>query len=144
MADGTGGMPPPNHGRPAGQGGAGPGGGAGGASSFPDMAADWITIWQSELAAMATDRELQEGWLRMVDLWAQAAQSMTRLMPRAPGGHDGSGGRAGSAAAAGAAAVMAAPDARDAAIRHLAERVDELERQLASLGGARSGAGSGD
>jgi hypothetical protein len=33
----------------------------------PDLksfAQDWITIWHSELAAAATDREAQEAWLR--------------------------------------------------------------------------------
>jgi hypothetical protein len=132
MADGTGGVPPPDHGETRRQTGGGEHGR--GAAGLPDIAADWITIWQSELAAMATDRELQEGFLRLVDLWAQAAQSMARLLPRAPGGGDGAGGRAGAAAQAGTSAPMAAPDARDAAIERLAARVDTLERQLAARG----------
>ena len=26
------------------------------------LARDWITLWQSELTAMAADREMREGW----------------------------------------------------------------------------------
>jgi hypothetical protein len=128
MADGPGNAPPPNE-------------KARGETVLNDpqaMARDWITIWQSELAALATDRELQEHWVRLVAMWADAASLAARFLP---GGDDVScqfGGPtgAGSAAAAGTAAAVAAPDARDAAIQRLAERVEELERRLAQLGGA--------
>ncbi len=30
------------------------------------IARDWITVWQSELAALATDREAQEAWQGLV------------------------------------------------------------------------------
>jgi hypothetical protein len=139
MADGTGGAPPPDRARHYGRDG------QGGQSASPggpaDAALDWITIWQSELAAMATDRELQEGWVRMVDLWAQAAQRTAQCLPRpgGPGGADGQGGRSGAAAPARAEATMAAPDARDAAVQRLADRVEELERQLRALSGGEPG-----
>ena len=52
---------------------------------------DWVTIWQSEWAALAVDREVQEGLIAMTDAWN------TALAARA----DGSPGFAGSDAAAG-------------------------------------------
>jgi len=94
------------------------------------IARDWITIWQSELTAAASDRELAELFVRLVDQWAAAAQAAACLLP---GGADGAAGRAGAGPPAGAAAAAAAPDARDAAIERLAERVAELERIIAGL-----------
>jgi len=100
-------------------------------SSDPQqIARDWITIWQSELTAAATDRELTELYVRLVDHWAQAAQAAACLLP---GGAGDAAGRAGAGAPAGAAAAAAAPDARDAAIERLAERVAELERIIAGF-----------
>jgi hypothetical protein len=96
------------------------------------LARDWITIWQSELNAAATDRELLDGFVRLVDQWAKAAQAAATLLP---GGDDDEGGCAGSRPPAGAAAAAAAPDARDAAIERLAERVAALERIIAKLSG---------
>jgi hypothetical protein len=96
------------------------------------QARDWITIWQSELTALATDREAVDAWTRLVTLWAETAERAARLLPGA-GAPDGAAGRAGSAAPAGAAAPVAAPDARDATIQHLANRVAELERRLALI-----------
>ena len=111
-----------------------------------ELARDWITLWQSELAAMAADRETHEGWQAMMSLWAGAAAGMMNAMPRAkprPSGgadrarHDRpdvpATGRAAAAAAPGAAAAAAAPDARDAEIERLGRLVGELERRLADL-----------
>src|SRR5271157_1743416 len=102
----------------------------------PDLAAlarDWVTLWQSELAAIAADREAQENWQAIVALWAGAAGAMLSAAPRswasagpsrpqsaavppaaqaAP--HEPAAGRAGAAAPSGAAAAAAAPDPRDA------------------------------
>src|SRR5271156_1514523 len=96
------------------------------------QARDWITIWQSELTALATDREAVDAWTRFVTLWAETAERAARLRPGG-GALDGAGGRAGPAAPAGAAAPVAAFDARDATIQRLADRVAELERRLALL-----------
>ena len=55
-------------------------------NSQPDLqelARDWITLWQSELAALAADREAQESWQAMMSLWAGAAAAMLNAMPRA-------------------------------------------------------------
>ena len=36
---------------------------------------DWVTIWQSELAALAADREMQELLQRGIDCWAAQARA---------------------------------------------------------------------
>ena len=64
---------------------------------------DWMTIWQSEIAALGVDREVQEGWARLAGNWARAAVQMS-------GGRD-SAGRAGADAAPGAAAAADASGA---------------------------------
>ena len=43
---------------------------------------DWITIWQSELAGLVLDRELQDAMLRLVDEWA--AQARAAIPPKVP------------------------------------------------------------
>jgi hypothetical protein len=141
----------------------------------PDLAAlarDWVTLWQSELAAIAADREAQESWQAIVALWAGAAGAMLAAVPRtwptcaAPGHagpatvqpatqtapHEPTDGRAGAAAPPGAAAAAAAPDPRDAEIDRLARHVAELESRLRELehgvrrgdGGHRRGAAGPD
>jgi hypothetical protein len=105
-----------------------------------ELARDWITLWQSELAALATDREAQETWQTLMALWAGAAGAMLQALPRA--GHDGGGAR--SSYAPRPAAAPAAPDPRDAEIERLARRVAELERRLAELERGGDGKGAGD
>lgn len=115
-------------------------GGSAGEPRAPDMQApdmqalarDWITLWQSELAAAATDREMQETWQSLAALWAGVAGAMLHGLPR--GLPDGGGiSGAGAAAPARPAPADAAPDARDAEVERLARRVGELERRLAEL-----------
>jgi uncharacterized protein YceH (UPF0502 family) len=109
-------------------------------ADLQELARDWITLWQSELAALAVDREAQETWQVLLSLWAGAAGAMVSGLPRGLAGEpDGrrahrSGKRAaGAAAAPGAAPAAAAPDARDAEVEQLRQRVAELERRLAGL-----------
>ncbi|HTW28110.1 MAG TPA: hypothetical protein VME92_13350 [Acetobacteraceae bacterium] len=102
----------------------------------PDrVAQDWITLWESELAALATDREAQEVMLRLVGLWAKTARTAVAAMT--PAGHgaagDGPAGRARSAASSGTASAPVASDAGVAAIGRLERRIAELERRLAEL-----------
>jgi hypothetical protein len=99
------------------------------------MARDWITIWQSEMTAAATDRELLEGLTRLIEQWSRAARAAADVLPAAP---DGANGRAGTGAEAWSKAADAAPDARDLAIERLAGRVEELERLLAGIAGRQS------
>jgi len=54
------------------------------------LAEDWITLWQSELAAMAADPELAEAWAAAVALgaawWRAQAAGLGRMPPWPPGG----------------------------------------------------------
>ena len=104
-----------------------------------ELARDWITLWQSELAALAADREAQETWQTLMALWAGAAGAMLQALPRA--GHDGS---ARPAHAPRSPTTAAAPDPRDAEIERLARRIAELEQRLAELERAGSRKGPGD
>ena len=100
-------------------------------TEWRDTARDWVTIWQSEMAALAEDREALEMWRGAVDGWARMAETMIDAMPDA-----GLNDRvSGSAAPAGAAPAPAAPDPRDAELARLAERVAELERRLSGVEG---------
>jgi hypothetical protein len=108
------------------------------AEALQALARDWITLVQSELAAIAVDREAQETWRALLGLWAGAATLMINVVPRRPGGmgHDR------PAATPGAATAAAAPDPRDAEIRRLADRLAELERRLDDAGHGGAGAGN--
>ena len=97
-------------------------------------AKDWITLWQSELTAMAADRELREGWTQLMALWAgagaHAAEAAARLAsathdepPRFSASHDP------PRAASGAAAS----DAGSHAVERLHQRIAELEARLHAL-----------
>ena len=103
------------------------------------LAADWITIWQSEWAAAAVDREVQEAWLRVV---AQAGTLQAGAFPPPPAPADAAPGPAWPVPPARASAAADAPDARDAAsasirdasIASLLDRVAALERRAAAAG----------
>ncbi len=110
------------------------------------LARDWITLWQSEMAALSVDREAQETWRTLMAMWADAATAMLRAVGPPPGyarahasQHERDGAR--PAAPPRAAAADAAPDAGDAADGgferpsddRLARRVADLERRLAAL-----------
>lgn len=91
---------------------------------------DWMTIWQSEMAALATDREAGEIWARLLAPWASlaAAAASPPAPPREPAGS------AGAAAPAGAEAdrdASAAGLARQLARLH--DRMAGLERRIAEL-----------
>jgi len=96
------------------------------------LARDWVTLWQSELAALSADREAQEAWRTMLALWAGAAGTMIKALPRGlPDGVPPGGG--GAAHAPRAAAAAAAFDARDAEIERLSRLIGDLERRIAEL-----------
>ena len=90
----------------------------------------WVTIWRSELSAMAVDRELADMPGAHLAAWASLA---TLLADGLSAGRRAAAGPAGTAAPPGSQTVAAAPDARDDAIRVLAGRVERLERRLAEL-----------
>jgi hypothetical protein len=95
-----------------------------------DLARDWITLWQSELAALAMDREAQEAWFVSLSLWAAAAGAVLGGLPR---GLAGDPRRDTPATAPRPAPAAAAPDAGDAEVERLRERVATLERRMAEL-----------
>ena len=107
------------------------------------LAQDWITLWESEITALAADPELREAWQALASVWAGAMVAALRAMPRgsAPFGHERPSGGAGPPDAPRAAPAAAAPDARDAEIDRLARHIDALERRLADIerGSGRSG-----
>jgi len=98
------------------------------------LAEDWITLWQTEIAAMAADREAAEAWAGAAQFWAAMGAGMgagwmrmatkgfahdtpawpaPAATPPDPGRQPGPGG--------------AEPDAR------LDARLAELERRLAAI-----------
>lgn len=96
------------------------------------LARDWITLCQSELTALAADREMQEAWQTTMAMWAGAATAMLRGWPRATGFEYGPS-RPRPAAPAGPPAPAAAPDAGNAAVERLLDRIAELEARLAAV-----------
>ncbi len=77
---------------------------------------DWVTLVQSELAALATDREALETWQGLLAMWAQAARS-------GMAGHD----------PARPSPTVAASAVEQPAVDVLLARIDALERRVAEL-----------
>jgi hypothetical protein len=109
------------------------------AADLTALARDWITLWQSEIAALAHDREAAEATARLAAIWGGLAATWLRAAPtpREPPA-------ARPDATAGAAPAAAAPDAGGDALGRvlgeLADRLGAIEARLAALErGARSG-----
>ncbi len=99
------------------------------------LAEDWIALWQSELTAMAADRELRESMAAMVALWASTAHAALALLrtpyehtppPHAPG-------TTGAAQPPGSPPLAAAPQPGLDEVERLNHRITELEQRLASF-----------
>jgi hypothetical protein len=98
------------------------------------LARDWITIWQSELAATAVDVEAHESLVRLAALWAQdSTQVASSMMAVASPDCAVDDISPRPAAAPRPATAAAASDPRDAEIDRLTERVRELEQRLGRL-----------
>jgi len=114
------------------------------------LAADWIALWESELAALGQDAELAEAWSASVALmaafWrAQSAQMAAAMKWRAhePEAPPRPAPAASAPDAGGVARHGGADDAAsrgtDAALR---ARLAELEQRLAALEGGPAGGGA--
>lgn len=93
-----------------------------------EPAENLAAIWQSELTAMAADRELRESWVAIIQLWAQAAKATAALFAHDPA----SGGTVSTQPTRPQTADAASEPGLDELSR-LSQRVAELERHLAEL-----------
>ena len=132
--------PPPGESDP-------PDGAATGAPDLAALAQDWITLWQSEISALVTDREAQDTWQTLATLWAgmmaNAIQAVPRPSPPRPvpprernageAADHGPSRHTGAAQPPRAAPAAPPPDPRDAEIERLHRRLGALERRLARL-----------
>jgi len=101
------------------------------------LAKDLVAMWQSELTAMAADRELRETWAATMALWAQAAiAAAAAMLP-----HDRTPGSPRTAEPPRPPAAVAAPQPGLAEIEQLNSRIAELEQRLAGFIDGRLGAG---
>lgn len=108
------------------------------------LAKDLVAMWQSELTAMAADRELRETWAATMALWAQAANAAAAMLPH----ERDTSGSASPLKPPRAPATAAAPQPGLAEIEQLNRRIAELEQRLADFmagkpGGGASGTGPG-
>jgi len=93
------------------------------------LAEDWVALWQSELTAMAADRELRESWAALVALWAGTATSALGALRAA---HDTARTPIPLQPARPAPAAAASQPGLDE-IERLNRRVAELEQRLAAF-----------
>ena len=93
------------------------------------LAKDLVAMWQSELTAMAADRELRETWAATMALWAQAANAAAAFLPH----ERATPGSTGPLEPARAPATAAAPQPGLAEIEQLNRRIAELEQRLADF-----------
>jgi hypothetical protein len=102
------------------------------------LAKDLVAMWQSELTAMAADRELRETWAATMALWVQAAYAAAALLPHerpAPGSPS-------TAEPPRPPAAAAAPQPGLAEIEQLNSRIAELEQRLAGFMAGQPGGGT--
>jgi hypothetical protein len=98
---------------------------------MPDkFAEDWVALWQSELTAMAADRELRESIAAMLALWASTATAALKLL-QAP--YESSARDAETLQPARPPAAAAASEPGLDEVASLRRRIAELEQRLAGL-----------
>jgi hypothetical protein len=93
------------------------------------FAEDWIALWQSELTAMAADRELRESITAMIALWASTANTSLSLLSQ----HESSRRDAQTLQPPRSTAVASASEPGLDEVASLHRRITELEQRLAGL-----------
>jgi hypothetical protein len=118
------------------------------------LAADWIALWESELAGLGQDAELAEAWAASVALMAAvwraqgasvAAQMAAAAKWRAPDEPPASAARPAPAEPAPHAGRQPGPGGADESAAQsaaLGARLAELEQRLAALEGRPGGGGA--
>jgi hypothetical protein len=94
------------------------------------LAEDWVALWQSELTAMAADRELRESYAAMVSLWGATATAALGTLRAA---HESPHRNTGAPQPPGTTAAPAALVPRLDEIEQLNRRIAELEQRLAAF-----------
>jgi hypothetical protein len=95
---------------------------------------DWMTIWQSEFAAMAQDREIAESLAATTQLWSTlAAATLAARVPGAGTQEEADAESARTGTTTGTPAAAAAPGAGGDVVVELERRIAELERRLDAL-----------
>lgn len=107
---------------------------------FTALAQDWVTLWQSEMIALARDREVQEHWATLVGFWAHLAGQTIAARAALIRAHDQPAPRstrtddaARPAPAATASHSGGEPGADQPSLAQLHRRIADLENRLAAL-----------
>jgi hypothetical protein len=93
------------------------------------LAEDWVALWQSELTAMAADRELREAWAAMAALWAGTATTALGMIRAA---NDPARAAIPAQPARSAPTAPASQPGVDE-VERLNHRIAELEQRLAAF-----------
>jgi hypothetical protein len=103
--------------------------------SETDLARDWITLWQSELNAIALDPETLRSWRSTLQVWSNFASWILQMAPKASPkpSDDAETSRPTPERQAGPASAVAPPDPRDDEISRLSQHIAQLERRMANL-----------
>ncbi|HET6609134.1 MAG TPA: hypothetical protein VFG62_20845 [Rhodopila sp.] len=103
--------------------------------SEADLARDWITLWQSELNAFASDPETLRSWRSTIQAWSGFAAWILQMMPKiSPKPFDDVQTQCPTPKRQeGPAPAAAPPDPRDNEIVRLSEHIAQLERRMVNL-----------
>jgi hypothetical protein len=102
------------------------------------LAKDFMAMWQSELTAIAADREVRESWATFAALWAQATVAALTLLSA----HEPAAGSPRPPQPARSAAAAAASQPRLDEVDQLKRRIAELEQRLAEFMAREHGPGA--
>jgi len=100
-----------------------------------DLARDWITLWQSELNAIALDPETLRSWRSTIQAWSSFATWILQMAPKVSPkpSDDAETSRSTPERQTGPASTVAPPGSRDDEISRLSQHIAQLERRMANL-----------